>query len=128
MPARLRDLKRAAKRWNIELSATHSGRHPFKFVRTGRPPYPVKAHNGERSELADAYVRGLARHFDIDERELFNELRGVSATAAAPEPIEIACVIGSPVGSPVEDLRAPRREQQDQPSEEPAAAAGKEPT
>jgi hypothetical protein len=50
------------------------GKH-WKFLTAdGSKCYPVKAHNGERSEISDIYIKGLCREFGVDESELRKKL------------------------------------------------------
>lgn len=72
MPARLRDLARALAHFGIETSPPDSGSH-WLAKKDGRV-YPLAAHNGPRSELADVYIRGVCRCFGIDEKALRKHL------------------------------------------------------
>jgi hypothetical protein len=65
MPARLRDIVGALKRLGLEVDEPRKGSH-FMVRREGSRPYPLSAHNGLRSEIADKYVRGLCAHFGLD--------------------------------------------------------------
>ncbi len=38
-----------------------------KFVRFQERSYPVPAPNGDKSDISDVYVKGVCRHFSIDE-------------------------------------------------------------
>jgi len=40
----------------------------------GGKVYPLAAHNGERSEIRDLYIKGLCRCFDLDESEFRKKL------------------------------------------------------
>ncbi len=67
MPPRLRDIASRLKDVGIVLKKPNRGSH-WKFVRErDRKPYPVPAHNGERSEISKAYLRALVRTFELDE-------------------------------------------------------------
>ncbi len=72
MPARLRDLARALRALGIDVEEPSSGSH-WKATFDGRV-YPLPAHNGPKSELADVYIRGVCRAFSLDENELRRRL------------------------------------------------------
>lgn len=69
MPARLRDLIRAARTLGVTIEEPSSGSH-YKAVMKGRRPYPLPCHNGEKSVLGDDYLRGFCRAFGLDLDEL----------------------------------------------------------
>lgn len=69
MPQRLRDLKRALALLGVAIEPARGGGSHWRAVRGGRV-YPVPAHNGERSEVKEAYLRGLCRVLELDEAEL----------------------------------------------------------
>lgn len=67
MPARLNALIRALQERGIVVEPPRSGGSHWKARRPdGGACYQLPAHNGLRTELPDVYVRGVARHFDID--------------------------------------------------------------
>ena len=67
MPARLRDIERAAKACGLEI-ADAKGKHFWKARRSSDgKTYPIPAHNGGKTEIADIYVKGLCRCFELDE-------------------------------------------------------------
>lgn len=68
MPARLRSIMRAAEKLGATTSEPTSGSH-WKIEKDGKM-YPIPAHNGERSEISDLYIRGMCRALGIDEKEL----------------------------------------------------------
>jgi hypothetical protein len=68
MPARLREIIRICDRFGISVGPG-KGSH-WKAKRAGCRPYPIPAHNGERSEIADEYIRGLCRAFGVDYDEM----------------------------------------------------------
>ncbi len=72
MPVRVSDLKRAVAPDGVKLEPG-KGSH-LKFRRPGFRVYPVPAHNGERSELDDKYVKGLCRCLGLDEDEIRGRL------------------------------------------------------
>jgi hypothetical protein len=67
MPARFRDIERAAATYGITV--TDGGKHNKKLVRAGFRSYTIPAHNGSKSEISNVYVSGLCRNFQIDEDE-----------------------------------------------------------
>lgn len=69
MPARLRDIERAARALGLEIVPAR-GKHPWKAQRTGGGvSYGIPAHNGLKTEISDQYVRGFCRAFGLDEAE-----------------------------------------------------------
>jgi hypothetical protein len=64
MPTRLRNIIRAARSYGIEVEEPASGSH-YKAKKDGKA-YPITAHNGERTEIPDEYIRGLCRCFNVD--------------------------------------------------------------
>jgi hypothetical protein len=71
-------MKSAALRLgNVVLEKCKGKRHPFRFVRDG-VVYPVKAHNGLKSVMGNAYIRGLCNTFDIDQAKFVAELHGTN--------------------------------------------------
>jgi len=73
MPTSLRKLKKAAKKHGIRLEKPKSGSH-FKFVGPdpngpGELSYPITAHNAERSEVDEIYLKGFCRCFGLDRDE-----------------------------------------------------------
>ena len=69
MPARLRDIERAAKAFGLEVLPA-GGKHAWKAHRSSDgKTYGIPAHNGGKSEISDMYVRGLCRCFGFDEVE-----------------------------------------------------------
>ena len=70
MPARLREIIAiCAERYGITVEKPSSGSH-WKCKRDGCRTYPIPAHNGERSEIPDQYIRALCRNFGIDYDEM----------------------------------------------------------
>ncbi|MCC6649433.1 MAG: type II toxin-antitoxin system HicA family toxin [Polyangiaceae bacterium] len=65
MAVRLRDLTRALATFGISV-APGKGSHQ-KFLRPPARNYPVPAPNGDKSEISDQYVKGVCRHFGLDE-------------------------------------------------------------
>jgi hypothetical protein len=60
---------RAATKLGVSVEPPSSGSH-WKFRRPGFRVYPIPAHNGERTEISDRYIRALCRALEIDEQEL----------------------------------------------------------
>jgi hypothetical protein len=69
MPARLRDLMAVCARLGIEVKKPNRGSH-WKATKTGFRVYPIPAHNAERTEITDEYIRTLCRHFGLDYKEM----------------------------------------------------------
>jgi hypothetical protein len=69
MPARLRDIARVLREFGVRLERPKTGSH-WKFVAADGKVYPVPAHNAERTEISDQYIRGVCRAFGIDEARL----------------------------------------------------------
>lgn len=70
---RLRDLKRALEALGVAVQPSPSGGSHWRAIHGGRV-YPIPAHNGERTEVKDVYVRGVCRCFALDEAELRKHL------------------------------------------------------
>ncbi len=66
MAARLRDVSRALKSFNVEIEP---GSKHYKATRAGARCYTIPAHNGEKTDVVDHYIRGVCRNFGIDEDE-----------------------------------------------------------
>jgi hypothetical protein len=75
MPERLSNLKRRLARQGIVVAP--AGRH-FKAAGVNaqgeRRTYSIPAHNGDKTELSDVYIRGLARTFGLDVRTLYDDI------------------------------------------------------
>jgi len=72
MAAPLRDIVRAFEAMGGVVESPKKGSH-WK-AKMGGKSYPLPAHNGERSEIRDLYIKGLCRCFDIDESEFRKKL------------------------------------------------------
>jgi len=68
MPARLREIIRICDRLGISVGPG-KGSH-WKATRPGCRPFPIPAHNGERTEIPDEYIRGLCRTLGVDYDEM----------------------------------------------------------
>lgn len=66
MPARLRNIRKAAKAFGIEITEPGRGSH-WQCRREGFRMYTIPAHNGLKTEIADKYIAGFCRHFELDE-------------------------------------------------------------
>jgi hypothetical protein len=69
--ARLRAVKRAIESLGGVCERPVKGSH-WKARLSGKM-FPLPAHNGEKSEVSDRYIRSLCRCFGLDE-ELFREM------------------------------------------------------
>lgn len=73
MPARLRDLTRALETLGILVERPKGGSH-FKAIRADGRKYTIPAHNAEKTEIGDQYIRGLCRFLGIDPARLIELL------------------------------------------------------
>jgi hypothetical protein len=73
MPARLRDIIRVLEAYGIQVREPKSGSH-WKAISETNGTYPIPAHNGPKTEIADEYIRGLCRKFSIDPKEFKKKL------------------------------------------------------
>jgi predicted RNA binding protein YcfA (HicA-like mRNA interferase family) len=69
VPARLRDLVRALAEFGITVQRPNHGSH-WKAIAPDGKKYTIPAHNAERSEVGDEYLRALCRTFGIDLQKL----------------------------------------------------------
>lgn len=67
MPMRLRELGQWLKQHGIVI--TTGGRH-FHARKDGFAMYPIPAHNGEKTEIPNKYLKHLCKHFGIDPKTL----------------------------------------------------------
>jgi hypothetical protein len=68
MPARLRDVIRVVASFGVSIEPPRGGGSHWKAVGSDGTVYMIPAHNAERTELADVYVRKLCRTgIDYDE-------------------------------------------------------------
>jgi hypothetical protein len=68
----LSEVAAIARRYGCVLESPGTGRH-WRFKKPGKPPYPVKAHNGYRSEIPWLYIQGLCRQMEIPESAFTDE-------------------------------------------------------
>ena len=73
MPARLRDIRRAAKDYGVEIAEPSKGSH-WKCTRPGTRNYPIPAHNGLKTEIDDKYISAMCKHFGVDEVDFRSKL------------------------------------------------------
>jgi hypothetical protein len=70
VPARLRDLVRVLSSYGVTVEPPRGGGAHWKATGPDGTVYPIPAHNAERTELSDVYVRGVCRAFGISYSEL----------------------------------------------------------
>lgn len=63
---RLRDIVRALGEHNVVVEPATGGGSHFKAKRPGARTYVIPAHNGDKTELDDKYVKALCKNFEID--------------------------------------------------------------
>jgi hypothetical protein len=71
--ARLRRLISVCAEYGISVERPSSGSH-WKAKKPGFRTYPIPAPNGEKTEISDAYIRGLCRSSDLDRDEFVGKL------------------------------------------------------
>jgi len=74
VPARLRDLVRVLASFGITVEPPRGGGSHWKATGPDGTIYMIPAHNAERTELSDVYVRKVCRTFGIDYDELKRRL------------------------------------------------------
>ncbi len=62
MPLRLSELRKRFGKFGVEF-ADDGTKHPYRFTRDGYSVFPLKAHNGLKSQISDLYIDRLCRHF-----------------------------------------------------------------
>lgn len=73
MPARFRNMVKAAKSYGFELQRK-KGRHVYKLKRDGARAFPITAHNGLKSEITDIYINEFCDQYGIDRQEFRKKL------------------------------------------------------
>ena len=74
MPARLADIERAARAVGLDVLKP-KGKHSWKARRASDGvTYPIPAHNGTKTEIANKYIDGLCRAFGLDVSDFKNRL------------------------------------------------------
>jgi hypothetical protein len=66
MPARLREIIAICEQLGVALEPPKGGGSHWKAKKDGFRTFPLPAHNGERTEISDHYIRALCRNFDLD--------------------------------------------------------------
>jgi hypothetical protein len=74
VPARLRDVVRVLASFGIAVEPPRGGGSHWKATGPDGTVYTIPAHNADRTELSDVYVRKLCRTFNIDHGELRSKL------------------------------------------------------
>jgi hypothetical protein len=69
VPVRFRRLIAALKRMRVVAVVPVSGGSHWRCEESG-VCYPIPAHNGDKSEISDAYIRGVSRALELDEAKL----------------------------------------------------------
>jgi len=69
-------LKRALESKGLEVFKPSSGGSHWKVVRPGKSgkTFPIPAHNGEKTEISDSYIKAVCRCFEIDLEDLRKNL------------------------------------------------------
>jgi len=74
MGARLSDIRRAARSYQITIEEPSSGSH-WKARREGTGGcYPIPANNGDKTEISNVYIKGFCRFFDLDFEKFWAQL------------------------------------------------------
>jgi len=74
VPARFRRIIAAAEHFGISFSPPTGGGAHWKATKAGFRSYPIPAHNGDRTQIGDQYIRGFCRNFGIDLSEFRSKL------------------------------------------------------
>jgi hypothetical protein len=74
VPARLFALARVLAQFGVDVRPPTGGGSHWRAGRADGRSYRIPAHNGERTEINDKYIRGLCREFGIDYAELKKRL------------------------------------------------------
>ncbi len=72
MPCRLRDLVKRLRKHGIRVEKPRSGSHG-KLCREGYRSYPLPAGHGMHTEISNAYIAALCRHFGIDRSDIMGK-------------------------------------------------------
>jgi hypothetical protein len=73
MPARLRALIAICAQFAIEVEPPKGSSH-WKAKKAGFRTFPIPAHNAERTEISDSYIRALCRNFGLDYEDVQRRL------------------------------------------------------
>jgi len=71
--ARLRDLIKALAACGIAVTPPANGSH-WKAKKPGARTFVIPAHNGDRTQVDDNYIRALCRNFGLDVDEFKRKL------------------------------------------------------
>jgi len=74
VPARFRRVRSAGEHFGVQFAPPTGGGSHWKATKPGFRSYTIPAHNGERTEIGDHYIRGFCRHFAIDLDEFRSKL------------------------------------------------------
>ncbi len=76
MPARLKAIARALKESvpGSEVQRPKKGSSHWKAIGPDGKTYPIPAHNGLKTEIGDAYIRGLCTAFGLSIEEFKKRL------------------------------------------------------
>ncbi len=74
MPYRLREVNRVARGMGLNVAQSNATSH-WKYSRPGHRCGVITAHNGEREEIPDQYIRNMCRTTGLDVTEFFARLR-----------------------------------------------------
>lgn len=69
MPPRFRDIKRALQKMGATVSPSPGGSSHWHVEKDGKM-YPIPAAHGDKTEIAENYLRGVCRALALDEAEL----------------------------------------------------------
>lgn len=73
MATRFRDLIKALAAFGIGVTPPSSGSH-WNAKKPGARTFVIPAHNGDRTEVDDNYIRSLCRNFGLDVDEFKKHL------------------------------------------------------
>jgi hypothetical protein len=66
-------MQRVGPEYGVTITEPTKGSH-WRCTKAGCRMYPLPAHNGKRTEIADQYIAGFCRNFGIDEAEFRKKL------------------------------------------------------
>lgn len=64
MPGRAGDIAREVAKLGVTVGA--GTKHFYKLSAPGLRCYTLPAHNGDKTELDDKYIKGLCKHFGLN--------------------------------------------------------------
>jgi hypothetical protein len=64
MPARLRDIIEMCNHFGVTVEPPKASSH-WQAKKDGCRTFTIPAHNGERTEISDRYIRSLCRNFGL---------------------------------------------------------------